>query len=187
MTSLRGTIEDSDSELVDDESQPASESPSLVHTLSPETLLTLDGDTHGYSLDMLNALASNAAPLFQIYRERIDTVFKLLHWPRILEMIQTRRQSLSPNISETLTLELAIIFAAICTLTDDDCLQITGRSKQQSIGTYRVAVQVALNGLELAKSPTVVKLQALALYLVGIAKLPAIDCSDTLPGGPTRL
>lgn len=136
---------------------------------------------------MLNALASAGAPLFPVYRERIDSVFKLFHWPRTIDLIQSRHSSQSRVVSPELALELAIIFSAVCTLTCNECPSILGRSREESVATYRAALQVALNALELPKNPSIMKLQALTLYLVSVPQFPVLEDADVPLDRTSRL
>lgn len=133
------------------------------------------------------ALLSNVTRriLLEIYESRVDTVFKVFHWPSTLaslcedESLQNGQDS--PPKPYT-TLESAIYFMSVCTLTQIECQQMLAHDKDGLIRVLREDTEAALSAAALFTTTDIATLQALTIYIVGSSRLLSmiwrlIDCS----------
>ena len=95
--------------------------------------------------------------LLDIYRENVDAIFKLLHWPTAYSLVTT---SSSEDV-EGQSLKWAIYFMALCTASDDEI-----ESKEMWTKQCRLATEIALVKAGLLSSMSLVVLQAFVIYLV---------------------
>lgn len=108
------------------------------------------------------------AELLQLYRYRVDSVYKLLHWPTVLSMLsvsQGRSPDTAPSVSVQ-ALEYSIYFMALCSITNKDAEEMELGYRLDMLYLYRSAVEDLLSKSCLLQSPDLTVLQAFAIYLV---------------------
>jgi hypothetical protein len=121
--------------------------------------------------------------LLQIYRTRVDSVYKIFHWPTVLLMIEashkaTTGTSPTPSVQ---ALEHSIYFMAICSLTTDEAKDMGLGDKLDKLQTHRSVVEGLLADSGLMQSPDLTVLQAFVIYLV---RTSTVDWSTTLRQSP---
>lgn len=151
------------------------------------TLAPADGPDNSSSNSMLfghgNTSTIQLAPqlltqlpndqILAVYRERVDFIFKVLHWPTVLLQLAERSSDVSVQ-----ALERCIHFAAMCTLTESEVSELLSEDKESLVRQYRLAAETSLSRANLLSSANLVTLQAFVIYLVSaLAELP-------LPTGP---
>lgn len=100
--------------------------------------------------------------LLELYRARVDTVYKIVHWPTFIAHVGTdRTQRFSSQ-----ALESAIYFVAACTITDSEAQDLSLGDRTALLKTYRTATQGFLMRSSLLQHPDVTTLQAFVIYLV---------------------
>ncbi|KAK3678391.1 hypothetical protein LTR78_001688 [Recurvomyces mirabilis] len=98
--------------------------------------------------------------LFEVYRERVDSVFKPVIFPRVMQdLIGTQDQS-SPQ-----ALMVAIRYMAVCSLSEFECVQLLGQKQDIVLDSYRHATESAISAARILEAPTVRGLQAFVIYL----------------------
>lgn len=164
---LRETIEQSDEEP--DLSEPTSTN--AIPPSSPCQLLFRSASScrHKSTVQSWPKLTDAARSiLLRLYCERVDCLYKILHWPTVLADIQR----LSTGTIETFrlvwirTLELSIFLMALCSITDDEAKQFGLGDRKGLIEQYREACEMAFTEADLLQKPNLVILQALVIYLV---------------------
>jgi hypothetical protein len=121
--------------------------------------------------------------LLQIYRTRVDSVYKILHWPTVSSMIEASHKATtvtSPTPSVQV-LEHSIYFMAICSLTTDEAKDMGLGDKLDKLQTYRSVMEGLLADSGLMQSPCLTVLQAFVIYLV---RTSTVDCSPTFRQSP---
>ncbi|KAK4554614.1 hypothetical protein LTR86_008469 [Recurvomyces mirabilis] len=105
--------------------------------------------------------------LFEVYRERVDTVFKPMIFPRVKEeLISAQGQPLWPSTQSPLhCLNLAMHYMAICSLSGTECVQLLGQKQDIVLDSYRAAAESAISSARILEAPTVRGLQAFVIYL----------------------
>jgi hypothetical protein len=106
--------------------------------------------------------------LLTIYRVRVDSVYKVLHWPTVLSMIGIKHgcSSATPKTQSSQVLEWSIYFMAMCSITNDEALEMTFGNRLDILQTYRSIVEDLFARSTLLQGPDVVVLQAFVIYLV---------------------
>lgn len=106
--------------------------------------------------------AEMATRLLAVYRERVDPIYKILHWPDVHSFLNTHYSAPSLELSpDHRALESAMHFTALCTLVDGE---VDGRAIL--VEQYRVAAEWSLVQAGLLSTRSLVTLQAFVIYLV---------------------
>jgi hypothetical protein len=106
--------------------------------------------------------------LLRIYHARVDSVYKILHWPTVLSMVEESHQSIvgiHPILSVQV-LETAIYFMALCSITNDEAEEMDLGDRSEMLQTYRCVIEGLLARSSLLHSPDLIVLQAFVIYLV---------------------
>nr|POE76209.1 c6 finger domain transcription factor nscr [Quercus suber] len=99
--------------------------------------------------------------LHGLYRDRVDKIFKVLHWPTAHAAVDY--ESTTQVTVEVEALEYAIYFVAVCTT-----MPYEFENRDSTIGRYRLASEAALIRANLLTTRSLTTLQAFVLYLVGL-------------------
>ena len=112
--------------------------------------------------------SANSHPkLLDIYRDRVDCLFKVTHLAGIRGYLKERDTSgRLPYAASALALEQAILFMAICTMTENECRVMLYEEKVALTSRYRGAAEMAISRAGLLTTPDKLVLQAFVLYLV---------------------
>lgn len=106
--------------------------------------------------------------LQRLYRQRVDCLYKIIHWPTVsadMERSRCKEQD-SPHFTSIRALESSIYFMALCSLTDGESKQLGLGDRGGLIDQYRNATESAIAEADLFHNPNVTVLQALVIYLV---------------------
>ena len=107
---------------------------------------------------------------WNIYKTNIDPVIKLLHIPSHERMISKASLDLD-NVSKPLEVFMfAIYYAAVTSLSPDDCIVHLGLEKQAALRKYRFAVEQALSRTGFLGTQDFVVLQSMLLFLVCVRR-----------------
>jgi hypothetical protein len=114
--------------------------------------------------------SDSQSKLLELYQHRVDSVYKILHWPSVLRMInkcdgyENERYSEMPEA----ILEAAIYFMAICSMTDSESVELGFGIRHEVLQEYRSIVEYNLAQSSLLHCPNLITLQAFVIYLVRI-------------------
>jgi hypothetical protein len=103
--------------------------------------------------------------LFELFRVRVDTVYKVVHLPTILALIRAARSD-GKQTANILALEHAMYFTAVCTIDDHETEAIGLGPRDNVLRSYRSAVERFLAYCHLLSYPDLHALQALVIYMV---------------------
>ncbi|KAH7065750.1 hypothetical protein BKA63DRAFT_496355 [Paraphoma chrysanthemicola] len=108
--------------------------------------------------------------LLALYRERVDTVYKILHWPTVFSGINAKyaRPMAASSMHSTDILESSIYFMAICSINEDEASDIGLGPRVQALRVQRTHLESLFAGSRLMHDPDVTILQALVIYLIGV-------------------
>lgn len=128
------------------------------------------GFLFGYSSMMydMSKLSPNPSQIFiiwEVYKENVDPVLKLLHVPTVKNVIMKAAVSANKLSKAAEALFYAICFASVISMQDDQCQQLLGETKNKLIDKYRFAVEQALARAQFLNSTNLMVLQAFALFL----------------------
>ena len=138
----------------------------------------------GFIFSSLHEIESSVNPtshqLFtfcEIYLANVDPVMKILHAPSLRKYMQEGAATLdcSPGPKGIEALKFAVCFAAVVSMTDEECRHRIGEEKMVMIAKYRARTEQALSKADFVNTIEMSTLQALTLYLV-IFSLSLILC-----------
>ncbi|KAL8704656.1 MAG: hypothetical protein Q9201_002190 [Fulgogasparrea decipioides] len=161
----------SDEKENDDDDEPDSEPPIQPH----QTLPSQNGFIFNYSMPKVNLRSLHPTPvqietMCFIYMTNVDPINKILHKPTLRKFISGAKDHLDsmPGGSKMQALMFAMYFAAVTSLTPEECMIQFGEHKKDLLSRYRYGTEQALIQAELLNSMEMVTLQALVIYLICI-------------------
>ena len=118
--------------------------------------------------------------LGNMYFTRVDPLFKLLHRPTTLSLIYTATQNKKNITKGQEALLFAIYFAAVTSLTDDECSRSLAYRKQDLVAKTKTGIEKALSNANFLDTTDMTVLQAFLIYLVGPRYLRPSTRADLL-------
>lgn len=121
-------------------------------------------------LRSLHPAPGHIETMCSIYILNVDPINRILHKPTLKSFISGAKDNLDsmPGGSKMQALMFAMYFAAVTSLTPDECMIQLGEPRQQLLTKYRYGTEQALVQAQLLTSSEMVTLQALVIYLVRI-------------------
>lgn len=114
---------------------------------------------------------SEQIPIYwAIFKTNVDPVMKLLHIPQYEKTIFQASLDLDHVSKPIEVLMFTIYFAAITTLSTDDCILQLGLEKQAALRKYRFAVEQALARAGFLNTQELVVLQSVLLFLTCVRR-----------------
>ncbi|KAL2130870.1 hypothetical protein VTI74DRAFT_5844 [Chaetomium olivicolor] len=159
---IRAMREILDAEDSDDDS-PGTTTPDI----NSEMVFALDGATAPRTT-VVWPEPDQIAELWQIYRQRVNPLAKIIHVPTLEPDI--RRAAYGPNAvpKNIEALLYSIFLMAVVALTADECLDKLGHSREEAIQMYSEGVRSALTQMNFLTAYDFTSLQALVLYLMSL-------------------
>jgi hypothetical protein len=169
---LRETIEDSEDELEDltYRDGAANDTSNTCAILFPQTTTETVGR-------VTNPSSSTRLELLEHFKSRVDSVYKILHWPTVLSMISQPTGAYS--VTDVQILKTSIYFMAICSMTNEEVKTMGLGERIETLQAYRSTVEALFTKSCLLMNPTLVALQAFVIYLVSYES-PGRSTSMTL-------
>ncbi|KAI0153089.1 hypothetical protein GGR57DRAFT_513333 [Xylariaceae sp. FL1272] len=188
---IRQTLEDCDGEETEEhvDGAFADKDENRQHVAGAKTLLFGQDPQHGNDLNLPRTSPAVWGLLLDVYKERVDNVYKLLHWPTVLSSIVALNQAHQDVTlrSTTYALQFSIYFMAVCTLSDEETQRLLFRSRQDLISLYRTAAEVCLSEANLLGRPDFAVLQAFVIYIMGLRTSQTCATSWSLLAVAVRL
>ncbi|KAL8695544.1 MAG: hypothetical protein Q9224_003367, partial [Gallowayella concinna] len=125
-----------------------------------------------------------------IYLHNVDPISRILHKPTLRKFISGAKDHLDtmPGGSKMQALMFAMYFAAITSLTPEECMASFGEEKHQLLARYRFGTEQALVQADILNSMEMVTLQALVIYLVRpLAASQATKLERNADNGPYQI
>ncbi|KAL8693188.1 MAG: hypothetical protein Q9218_001932 [Villophora microphyllina] len=168
---LRIDLNQSSDEKENDDDGPDIEPPTNSH----QTLPLRDGFIFNFGTPKVDLRSLHPSPaqietLFALYMTNVDPMNKILHKPTLRKFVSGAKDHIEtmPGVSKMQALMFAVYYAAITSLTPDECITRFGEHKQQLLDRYRYGTEQALIQANLLVSMEMVPLQALVIYLICI-------------------
>lgn len=163
---LRQLLEDTAEE--DEQDYVANHSPDT--TYSSQILLNCTG----MLVEPDHPSELHKAILIQFYFSNVHPLCKLLHGPTIKTLIFDTIRSETPKCdiptpSSVEAIAFAMYFAAVTSMSDDDCLKLLETSKADLVVRYKSGVEIALSRANFLSSNEITTLQGLTLYIVSLS------------------
>lgn len=162
---------DDDDDVVADETSPGSHAtPSRYGTPgSMATSAAMFGNASAAgSSELPHPPPERMRALVSVYFYNVDPLLKILHKPTILGAFEKFMASPNENTLDKTTeaLFFAIYFAAITSLSPENCTTQLGEERAPLVVRYRQAAELALCKADYLNSTSLVSLQALTIYVV---------------------
>ena len=125
--------------------------------------------------------------LWQIYRQNVDPLTKVVHCPSLQVAIQKAILDLSSLPKGFEALLFAIYSAAVVTLENHECERRFGESRKVLLSRYRLATRMALSRAKFMSSNNLVVLQAFLIHLVSMLDVYDSRTLWTLTGTALRI
>lgn len=143
-------------------------------TLSPEQD-RLNG-THqafifGYSSTLLDLRELHPSPsqifiLWEVFKENVDPVVRILHRPTAKVILMNAASSLDRVSKPAEALLFSIYFGAVVSMTPEQCRQLLDEDKDFLLKRYRFAAEQALARADFLNSSSLMCLQAFSFFLI---------------------
>lgn len=119
-------------------------------------------------LRLLHPPPSHIALLFTIFKQNVDPMYKVLHIPTFGKMVSEASMNVDhiPTGTHVEALLFAMYYAAVTSLTREECLQHFGDAKDSLLAKYRVCTERALSNANFLSECDLGSLQALTVLLV---------------------
>ncbi|KAF2458311.1 fungal-specific transcription factor domain-containing protein, partial [Lineolata rhizophorae] len=179
---LKGILEHSDEED-DDYSSPGAGSASNS-TNHQEFVF-------GYSSNSVDLTSLHPSPekicqYWQLFKENVDPVVKVLHIPTIEPIILDAKDHLDRIPKGLEALMFAIYYCAITSVTWDNCMDV-GEDKLTMLKRYRFAVEQALARANFLTTDEMIVLQAFVMFLICLRRNDNAKVIWTLTGLVVRM
>ncbi|KIX04547.1 uncharacterized protein Z518_05417 [Rhinocladiella mackenziei CBS 650.93] len=125
----------------------------------------------GYSSAMLDLRELHPSPsqifiLWEVFKENVDPIVRILHRPTAKTILMNAASSLDRVSKSAEALLFAIYFGAVVSLTPDQCQQLLDEDKDVLLKKYRFATEQALARADFLNSSSLMCLQALCFFLI---------------------
>ncbi|KAJ5081671.1 hypothetical protein NUU61_009935 [Penicillium alfredii] len=160
---LRTVLDDRLENAQPDFSDPSGFGHSLVSSESPESTTNSPQSNRGITL-----LPSMRSKLCDIYLHNVDPLFKILHGPSLSAFLRDGRPYLDyePEHQAPATLASAVYCAAVCTLSEEECLSLFAMEKRTVVADFQRETEAALARADFVTTNDVTVLQAYVLSLL---------------------
>lgn len=178
---LKGILNQSSDE--DDAVSPASQ---------PQIPSAHHGFVFGFSSQNVNILSLHPLPnqiaeYWNVYKDRVDPLLKVLHLPTLEPTVLSAASHL-PNLSRGFEcLLFAIYYGATTSLSSQECITKLGEDKSVLLARYRFAVEQALARANFLTTEELVVLQAFVIFLTCLRRNNDARVIWTLTGLVVRI
>ncbi|KAL3426994.1 fungal specific transcription factor domain-containing protein [Phlyctema vagabunda] len=152
----------------DDEEESNQSSPATGLTEDTVSSVLFNEASDYVDLRAFHPSSAHAATLCEVFFARVDMLCKILHKPTVMSSILSRAHDLNKlRYEKSLeALMFAVYFAAVTSLSSQECIKFFGQSKDVLRERYRVAASTSLNNANFLDDVDFVSLQALLLFLL---------------------
>ncbi|KAL4781314.1 fungal-specific transcription factor domain-containing protein [Aspergillus varians] len=104
--------------------------------------------------------------LWQTFVNNVDPLTKILHIPTAQASVFGAISDASETIEDINALLFAIFYAATTSLEEDDVGALLGHDKRTALGVFKLCFEQSLSRVNILDNPSLLSLQALAIYLL---------------------
>ena len=162
--------DDSDEE---EDSQLSGQSPADTST-SQSSLLFGSPPLRQRELRLLHPPPAQLITLCHCYQRNVDPMGKILHIPSLRRLVMSAAANVEaiPSGNYVEALLFAMYYAAITSLSQEECLQKFHDGKNSLLARYRSGTESALSNANLLSTKEIGTLQALVIFLVSVSGCP---------------
>lgn len=146
----------------------------------------------GFSSQSASLLSLHSTPkhigmYWEVYKDRVDPLVKVLHIPSVEPNILNAAVNLAHVSKAFETLLFSIYYGAVTSLSDTDCRAKFGEGKDTLLNRYRFAVEQALARANFLTTQEIVVLQAFVIFLICLRRNSDARAIWTLTGIALRI
>lgn len=158
-----------DNDTDEEDSQLCGQSPAETNT-SQSSVLFGSSPLHQRELRLLHPPPAQLIALFHYFQRNIDPMAKILHIPSLRKLVMSASANIDdiPSANYVEALLFAMYYAAITSLTQEECLQNFHDGRNSLLARYRSGTESALSNADLLSTKEIGTLQALVIFLVSI-------------------
>ena len=158
--------DDSDEE---EDSQLSGQSPADTST-SQSSLLFGSPPLRQRELHLLHPPPAQLITMCYCYQRNVDPMGKVLHIPSLRKLVMSAAANIDaiPSGNYVEALLFAMYYAAITSLSQEECLQKFHDGKNSLLARYRSGTESALSNANLLSTKEIGTLQALVIFLVSV-------------------
>ncbi|MCJ1389916.1 hypothetical protein MMC18_002773 [Xylographa bjoerkii] len=179
-------IIDNSSEEEDDYPTPDS-NPSSSHSRQNHTTFIFGYSSTMITLRILHPPKDQIPIYWEVYKENVDPLIRLLHRPTIEKLILEASQNLEILDKGTEALMFAIYLAAVTSVNPQRCQLLLQQDKDIAIQRYRFGAEQALASAGFLETNELMVLQAFTLFLVSARRYDEGRFVWTMTGLATRI
>lgn len=139
------------------------------------------------SLRNFHPPANHIMTYWEVYKENVDPLMKVFHRPSVEKTLLEATRDLD-HISKPLeVLMFSIYFAAVTSLCNEECMDMTGMDKESALKKYRFAFEQAMARAGFLSTTELVILQAFTVFLICVRRHDDTRFVWTLTGLLIRL
>jgi len=129
------------------------------------------GFIFGYSSLMVDLRELHPTPsqifiLWEVFKENVDPVVRILHRPTAKNILMNAASNLDRVSRAAEALLFAVYLGAVVSLSPEQCQQLLDESKETLLHRYRFATEQALARADFLNSSSLMCLQALVFFLI---------------------
>ncbi|KAL4922739.1 fungal-specific transcription factor domain-containing protein [Aspergillus aurantiobrunneus] len=129
-----------------------------------------DGMLYGFfslahSLRSFHPLPSKVPILWDIYAENVKPLLPVVYGPAAQQLFTTAARTLDVLNKNNEALVLAMYFAAIVSMSAEQCMALLGEARDTLVERYRFAVEQALSKANLLNTQSLTLMQAAVIFL----------------------
>ncbi|KAK1994352.1 hypothetical protein LX36DRAFT_641563 [Colletotrichum falcatum] len=136
---------------------------------------------------MLYPSAVQSFRLWQVFTSNVHPLTKVLHGPSVQEELLRSLAEPCSTDGPTEALIFSIHLIAVVSLTDAECRDLLGETREKHLARYCRATEAALSRVDFLRSTDLKVLQAFTLYLLSLRHICDQDVLWLLTGLATRM
>lgn len=137
--------------------------------------LVLSADLFNTNVEDLQPDPIHVFRLWQLYIDRVNPIFKILHIPSLQSLIMEAASNMAAVPLHNQALLFSIFAMASVSMSAAECIQTIGMSRDVAIQKFNTGTKASLIKYSFLKNYNMTTLQAVVLYLVSLtlsSKLP---------------
>ncbi|MCJ1403938.1 hypothetical protein MMC11_007161 [Xylographa trunciseda] len=179
-------IIDNSSEEEEDYPTPDS-NPSSSHSRQNHTTFIFGYSSTMITLRILHPPKDQISIYWDLYKENVDPLIRLLHRPTVEQLVLKASQNLDALDKGTEALMFAIYLVTVTSLNAEQCQSLLQQDKEISIQRYRFGAEQALARAGFLETNELMVLQAFTLFLVSARRYDDGRFVWTMTGIATRI
>ncbi|KAL8766142.1 MAG: hypothetical protein Q9209_006982 [Squamulea sp. 1 TL-2023] len=122
------------------------------------------------SLRNFHPPANQILTYWEVYKENVDPLAKILHRPSTEKILQEAAKDLDHINKPLEVMMFSIYFAAVTSLSDEECINMTGIEKESALKKYRFGFEQAMARAGFLNTTELVVLQSFTIFLICVRR-----------------